>query len=96
MLSAITTSCSRAHTDEVVRVAINASTSRPSKGGRILSLDTQASHGITNMLDLFGGVPLKNNLTFIICDWAQEERTCTQHGDTFFGAMLYSELVEVL
>lgn len=59
-----------------------------------LSLDSQASFGITSDLALFGGIPLRNDVTFIVSDWANEERICTQHGMTVFGPLIYSELAE--
>ena len=56
-----------------------------------LSNDTQASFGITNCLDLFGGVPLRTDVQFNVVDWAGEERIIRHHGMTVFGPMLYSE-----
>ncbi len=45
-----------------------------------IGFDSQASFGITNDIRLFGGFPLKNDTTFIVTDWANEERICSQHG----------------
>jgi hypothetical protein len=59
-----------------------------------IGFDSQASFGITNDIRLFGGIPLKNDTTFIITDWANEERTCSQHGMTVFGPMIYSTLAQ--
>ena len=65
-----------------------------STGEQIIGFDSQASFGITNDIRLFGGVPLKDDTTFIITDWANEERTCSKHGMTVFGPMIYSELAQ--
>jgi hypothetical protein len=65
--------------------------SSKSTGTHELSNDTQASFGITNCLDLFGGIPLRTDVSFLVTDWAGDEREIHHHGMTVFGPMLYSE-----
>ena len=52
--------------------------------------DSQASFGVTNNLDLFGGRPLKTDITFKITDWANETKLVSTYGDTAFGPMIYT------
>jgi len=52
--------------------------------------DSQASFGVTNDIRLFGGKPLRDDITFQITDWASEVKLVSQYGMTAFGFMIYT------
>ena len=66
-------------------------TSRAMANGKYyIGWDSQASFGVTNNMALFGGRPLKNDITFKITDWANEVKIVSSYGDTAFGPMIYT------
>lgn len=56
-----------------------------------IGLDTLASLGVTNCLELFGGRPLLHDVEYEVKDWSSGTTTIDARGKTAFGTMLYSK-----
>ena len=59
-----------------------------------IHMDSQASHGVTSMKEIFGGLALRTDVTFRVAAWNGDKKFLHEHGATVMGPLIYSNEVD--